>query len=73
MALIVFKTFNNPVEAHLLRTQLENEGILSFVFDENMISINPFYNVALGGVKVMIHEKDIERASEIVENVDDKI
>jgi len=52
MELVTFKTFNNPIEAHLCKTKLESEDILYFIFDENMVSLNPFYNYMLGGIKL---------------------
>ena len=66
MELITFRTFNNPIEAHLLRTKLESEGIPSFLFDENIMAFNPFYNSALGGVKLKINKLDLERVEEIL-------
>jgi hypothetical protein len=35
--MITIKTFDNPVEAHILKSRLESEGIHCYLFDENML------------------------------------
>ena len=66
MSLITLKTFDNSFEAHLLKSQLENEGIQCFIFDENMVSLNPLFNVTVGGIKLKINDADFDKASEIL-------
>lgn len=70
MNLIIAKVFDNSIEAHLLRTKLESEGIACFIFDDNMISMNPLYNVGLGGIKLKVREEDFGRALEIIRDID---
>jgi len=67
MGLITIKTFPNAIEAHLLRTKLESEGIPCFVFDENIIGMNPFFNIAVGGVKLKIDDRDEARVKLLLE------
>ncbi|MHB1279582.1 MAG: putative signal transducing protein [Bacteroidia bacterium] len=66
MNLITLKTFDNPIEAHLFRTVLENEGIPCKIFDELMVGLNPLYTITVGGVKLKIRETDLEAALEIL-------
>lgn len=66
MNLITLKTFDNPMEAHLFRTVLENEGIPCEIFDELMVGLNPLYNITVGGVKLKIRDSDLEAAMEIL-------
>lgn len=76
--LITLKSFTTPAEAHLVRTKLEDNGIPAFVFDENMVGVNPFFSNAIGGVKVKIPESYSDEAlkilnlSEEIEIEDDK-
>ena len=70
MSLIVFKTFDNPIDAYLLKTKLKSEGIRSYLFDENIISINPLYNLTLGGIKLMINNSDLEKSNAILEEIE---
>jgi len=60
-----FKTiarFDNPIDAHLLRVELENEGFDVFIADEHLVSIQPLYSNAVGGVKVQVRSEDSEKA-----------
>jgi len=66
MSLITIKTFESAVEAHLLRLKLENEGIQCFLVDENTVSLNPLFNIAIGGIKLRIDESDEPKAKELV-------
>ncbi|GAA0194794.1 hypothetical protein GCM10009122_58580 [Fulvivirga kasyanovii] len=70
MRLITLKTFDNSIEANLLRSKLESEGVLCFLFDENMVSLNPLYNLTLGGIKLKIREADAQKALQIIEEVE---
>lgn len=70
MALITFKTFDNSIDAHILKIKLESEDITCFLFDENIVSINPLYSNLVGGIKLKINEEDLERAKEIVSELE---
>lgn len=69
MELITIKTFDNPMEAHIVKSRLENEGIHCFLFDENMVSLNPLYNVTVGGIKLKINDKDTEKAKQVLKEI----
>ncbi len=64
--IITFESYYDPMLAHIIRTRLEANGIACFVADENTIGANPLYNQAVGGVKLKIFEKDLERCREIL-------
>src|SRR5687767_8025040 len=65
MALITVKTFDNSIDAHLLKSKFESEGIVCYLFDENTVSVNPLYNITVGGIKLKINEADLEKAQQI--------
>ena len=69
MDLITVKTFQSSVDANIWKSKLESEGIQCVLFDENIVSVNPLYNVTVGGIKLKIHPTDVEKASEIVEEM----
>lgn len=70
MGLVVVKIFDTGIEAHILRNKLESENIPCFVFDENIVTLNPLFNFAVGGVKLKVDEKDLERAKQIIAEID---
>jgi DNA-directed RNA polymerase subunit RPC12/RpoP len=69
MSFVTVKTFDNAIDAHLLRSKLESEGIECFLFDENTVSINPLFNIAVDGIKLKIHEKDVEKTKRILKEI----
>lgn len=69
MALITFKTFDNPIDAHILRCKLENEGILCYLFDEHIVSINPLFNLTVGGIKLKINDYHLYQAQTILKEI----
>ncbi len=63
-----------PIDAGFLKGLLEDAGIATFLKDEMMGSIAPWY-VAPGGagaVKVVIPKRDLDRAEPIVQEFLDK-
>ena len=55
---IVLKIFTDSLAAGLAKSKLEEEGIESFLVDENVMGLNP-----LGGVELKIFSKDMENAT----------
>jgi DNA-directed RNA polymerase subunit RPC12/RpoP len=70
--LITIKTFDNSIDAHLLKSKLESEGIPCYLFDENMVSINPLYNVTVDGIKLKINAFDKEKVIQIINEIESK-
>ncbi len=67
MELVTIKTFDNPIDAHILKSKLESENIRSFLFDENIVGLMPLYNLTVGGIKLKINKSDLEDANKILE------
>ena len=62
--LITIRTYTSPHEAHLPRGVLQAEGILAFLQDENVISLDWLYSDAIGGIKLQVAQADAARALE---------
>lgn len=60
--IVTLRTFDNPVLAHVIRARLEAMEIPCFLADEHMISLNPLFNPAIGGIKLKVFEKDYHRS-----------
>jgi hypothetical protein len=54
MRLITAYSSNVPMDCHILKGRLETEGIPCFIYDENMIWVNPFRAVTIGGAKLKV-------------------
>ncbi|MBV8389872.1 MAG: DUF2007 domain-containing protein [Mucilaginibacter sp.] len=64
--IVTFRTFYNPMEAEIIRTRLEANGIPSFITDESLGAMYPVYNQGGGGIKLKVFAKDVERSEEIL-------
>ena len=50
-----------------MKSKLEIENILCFLFDEYIVGLNPLYNVTVGSIKLKISKSDIAKVTEIIE------
>ena len=57
---VVYSTYYNPMEANIIKAKLEDSGFACFLADENVATIQPLYNQAIGGVKLIVFERDVE-------------
>jgi len=57
---------NSPIDCYILKGRLETEGITCFIFDEHIVSVNPFKAVAVGGVKLKIPQEKFNQAEKIL-------
>jgi len=67
MQYILVQSFDNYIEANIIRSRLEQEGIACWLQDENSATITPFLADSIGGIKLMVAESQAERASELLE------
>lgn len=58
---------SSPVDAALLCGLLNAEGIPAVEADANLVRVNSMLTQALGGIRVMVGERDLPRAREIVQ------
>ena len=60
---IVLQTFSDFMEAQKIRTRLKENGIESFLRDENVLGMDP-----IAGIELKIFEKDKEAALSVIGN-----
>lgn len=58
---IILHIYNDMQEAIMIQDKLKENGIESFLKNENVMGLNP-----VGGVELKIFEKDIEAAQKII-------
>ena len=66
MELVTLVKYLMPMEAHILKGQLEAAGIPAAVFNENFSTIYPFAAQLTGGVQLKVRASDVEQAKEIL-------
>ena len=66
MSYVHLTTFTNYMDAHLCQMHLQEDGINCWLKDENTVTIDPILTNAIGGIKLMVHETQFERATELL-------
>jgi DNA-directed RNA polymerase subunit RPC12/RpoP len=69
MPLVTIMTSDNNIDIHMMKGKLESEEITCYVFDENIVTLNPLFNIAVGGIKLRVHELDAEKARDIIKEI----
>ena len=63
---IPIRTYDNYIPANLVLQRLEEEEITAYLQDENTVTVSPMYAMAVGGIKLMVHEEHAPRALELI-------
>jgi hypothetical protein len=66
--IVVYQSYLDPINANIVKGLLDSHGIECFLSDENMVTLNAMYSSAVGGVKLHVFEKDIDRILAILES-----
>jgi hypothetical protein len=64
--LVTIATFDNTVQANLVRNQLAAAGIRATLVDEHTVGLNWMWSNAIGGVKLIVREEDYEDAARLL-------
>lgn len=64
--------FTYPHECAILKLELENAGIRHHFQNETLVGLFPMSSLAFGGIRLMVHSKDISQAKEIIDSLNDK-
>ena len=70
MQYVPVQVYTNYIDAHIARGQLEEEGINCWLKDEHLVSTTPIWTQAVGGIKLMVAEQQVERTREILQLLD---
>ena len=65
--IIVFRQFENSIEASIVKTKLDAYGIPCFLSDENIAGLYPLHSFRQLGVRLHLFACDAERARQILE------
>ena len=59
----ILAVFNYSTEAHVTKSRLDSDGFETMLMDETTIDTDPLVSNAIGGVKLLVHKKDFEKAT----------
>lgn len=66
MNFVIAAVFDNYINAHVTLGRLQEEHINCWLKDENTVSTYPGSTYAVGGIKLMVAEPQIERALALI-------
>jgi hypothetical protein len=65
----ILAVFEYSTEAQLVKSKLDSEGIKTMLMDEKTIDTDPMISQAIGGVKLLVHNSDLEKSSGIYNEI----
>ena len=72
MNFVIIRTFQNYFNAHIILTRLRSEGIDCFLRDEFTVTVDPVLSNAVGGIKLIVSNQQLEEAKSLLQNFDDE-
>jgi len=64
--IVTIATFGTPLQANILASRLEADGVQCFIADAETIGVHGLLAGAVGGVKIQVRESDGPRAAAIL-------
>jgi hypothetical protein len=61
----ILAVFEYSTEAHVTKSRLDADGFKTMLMDEKTIDSDPLISNAIGGVKLLVHQNDFEKAAKI--------
>lgn len=65
----ILAVFEYSTEAHVTKSKLDSEGFKTLLMDEKTIDSDPLISNAIGGVKLLVHKNDFDKAAEIYNEI----
>ena len=65
----ILEVFDYSTSSQITKSKLESEGIRVMLLDETTIDADPLISQAIGGVKLIVHNDDLEKAMAIYNEI----
>jgi hypothetical protein len=69
---VILRTFDSYIKANLILSFLLDQFINCHLQDENTMLADPLLGNAIGGIKLMVHHTQQERALDLIEQFEKK-
>lgn len=67
---IVLRSFESLADATYVKDMLEQNGVESFISNEAMSQLYPFFSSSVHGIPLHILEEDLEKANNILSDLE---
>lgn len=68
-AYTILDVFEYSTEAQLIKSKLDDEQIRSMLMDESTVDSDPLISQAIGGVKLLVLNEDLDKAAKIYNEI----
>lgn len=58
--IVVYKTYENPMEANVVLARLKDGGFNCFLTGENAALVYPVFDISISGVQLHVFENEVE-------------
>jgi len=72
MKFLLIRAYDNYVYANMQLSLLQEQGINCHLKDEHTVTIDPLLSPAIGGIKLMVADTQVERAEEILKETEEE-
>ena len=69
MKFVLLTSFDNYIDAHIALGKLKDAYINCHLQDDLSVTLNPFLSNAIGGIKLMVAESQVQRAAEVLRDL----
>lgn len=66
------RSYDNYIQANLQLSLLKQHGISCHLADEHTVTIDPLLSPAIGGMKLMVMDTDLDRAQALLDGAEDE-
>jgi hypothetical protein len=64
--IVVYKTFENPMEANLVLLRLKDGGFDCFLTGENTALVYPVFDISISGIQLHVFENEVEEINKFL-------
>lgn len=64
--IVVYKTFESPMEANIVLTRLQDAGFNCFLTGENAAMVYPVFDTSVSGIQLHIFEKEADAITQLL-------
>ena len=64
--IVVYKTFENPMEANLVMLRLKDAGFNCFLTGENTALVYPVFDTSISGIQLHVFENEVEEIDKLL-------
>lgn len=64
--IVVYTTFQDPIEANIVMARLKDAGFNCFLTGENTAVIYPVFDISISGVQLHVFENEVEAIQQLL-------